>query len=123
VRSDARVRLALREAGAGDTSKDRSMRCMEPFKLEPKYSTNEIPGKCIKCLGEQELNNCLMQLLREQDVDEDVEQKYEALVAFLQSPESRQLRIESEKYLAEGKRVSIIIKSKNGKPEYELKIE
>ena len=96
---------------------------MEPFKLEPKYSTNEIPGKCIKCLGEQELNNCLMQLLREQDVDEDVEQKYEALVAFLQSPESRQLRIESEKYLAEGKRVSIIIKSKNGKPEYELKIE
>ena len=96
---------------------------MEQFKLEPKYSTNEVPGKCLKCLGEQELNNCLMQMLREEEVDEEVQSKYEALVTFLQSPESQQLRIESEKYLAEGKRVTIIIGSKNGKPEYGLKIE
>jgi hypothetical protein len=96
---------------------------MKSFELEPKYSTNEIPGKCIKCLGEQELNKCLMQLLGEEGTNEDVQQKYEALVAFLQSPESRQLRVESEKYLSEGKRVSIVIKSKDGKPEYELKIE
>jgi hypothetical protein len=96
---------------------------MKPFELEPKYSTNEIPGKCIKCLGEQELNNCLMQMLREEGIDEEVRQKYEALVTFLQSPESRQLRVESEKYLAEGKKVSIIIDSKNGIPEYRLKID
>jgi hypothetical protein len=96
---------------------------MKSFELEPRYSTNEVPGKCIKCLGEQELNKCLMQMLREEDVDEDVQQKYEALVAFLQSPESIQLRIESERYLSEGKKVSIIIKSKKGKPEYKLKIE
>jgi hypothetical protein len=123
VRSDAKLRRALRATGAGDISQGGSVRYMEPFKLEPRYSTNEIPGKCIKCLGEQELNNCLMQMLRGEDVDEDVQQKYEALVAFLQSPESRQLRVESERYLSEGKRVSIVIKSKNGKPEYELKID
>ena len=96
---------------------------MKSFELEPKYSTNEIPGKCIKCLGEQELNNCLMQLLREEGANEEVQHKYEALVTFLQSPESKELRDESERYLAEGKKVSVIIRSKNGKPYYELKID
>ena len=96
---------------------------MDKYELEPMYSTNEIPGKCIKCLGEQELNNCLMQMLREEDIDEEVQHKYEALVEFLQSPESLRLRVESEKYLAEGKKVKIIIGSSNGEPEYTLKIE
>ena len=96
---------------------------MEPFELEPRYSTNDVPGKCIKCLGEQELNNCLRQLLREEEVNEEVQHKYEALVTFLQSPESKQLRVESERYLAEGKEVSVIISYKNGKPGYKLKIE
>ena len=96
---------------------------MDKYELEPMYSTNEIPGRCIKCLGEQELNYCLMQMLREGDIDEEVQRKYEALVTFLQSPESLRLRVESEKYLAEGKRVKIIIGSKNGKPEYSLKID
>ena len=96
---------------------------MDPFELEPTYSTNEVPGKCIKCLGEQELNNCIRQLLREEGDIEEVQRKYEALVTFLQSPESTQLRVESERYLAEGKSVSVIIRSKNDKPEYELKID
>ncbi len=97
---------------------------MKSFELEPKYSTNEIPGKCIKCLGEQELNTCLMQLLGdEEETNQDAIEKYEALVTFLQSPESIKLRVESEKYLSEGKKVSIVIQSKNGKPEYTLKVE
>lgn len=95
---------------------------MQSFELEPTYSTDEFPGKCIKCLGEQELNSCLMQMLREESINEEVRQKYEALVDFLQSPESRQLRAKSEKYLAEGKKVSVIIITKNGKPDYKLKI-
>jgi hypothetical protein len=96
---------------------------MESFELEPRYSTNQIPGKCIKCLGEQELNSCLMQLLREESTNEDIQHKYEALVTFLQSPESKQLREESERYLADGKKVSVVISTKKGKPVYELKIE
>jgi hypothetical protein len=96
---------------------------VEPYELEPRYSTNEIPGKCIKCLGEHELNDCLMQMLRDVDIDEETQRKYEALVDFLRSPESERLRIESERYLAEGKKVTVTIGTKNGKPAYGLKIE
>lgn len=93
---------------------------MESYNLEPKYSTNEISGKCLKCLSEQELNSCLMQLLREEGINKDVQHKYEALVNFLKSPESQRLRVESEKYLAEGKQVSVRITVTDGRPEYEL---
>jgi hypothetical protein len=96
---------------------------MKTFELEPRYSTNEIPGKCIKCLGEQELNSCLMELLREEGISEDVKSKYEALVTFLQSPESKELRDKSERYLAEGRKVSVLIGSNQGKPEYMLRVE
>jgi hypothetical protein len=93
---------------------------MESFDLEPRYSTNEISGKCLKCLSEQELNSCLRRLLREEGINEEVRLKYEALVAFLQSPESKQLRVESERYLAEGKKVSVRISINEGQPKYEL---
>jgi hypothetical protein len=96
---------------------------VESYELEPKYSSNEIPGRCIKCLAEQEMNNCLMQMLRDEDISKETQVKYEALVKFLQSPESKQLRVESERYLAEGKRVTVTIGSKNGKPVYRLNIE
>jgi len=96
---------------------------METFKLKPKYSTSETPGKCLKCLAEYELNNCIMQLLREECENEDVQQRFEALLSFLQSPESKPLREESERLLAEGKQVSVTININNGKPKYDLKIE
>jgi len=47
----------------------------------------------------------------------------EALLAFLQSPESEELRRESEQYLAEGKQVTVSIRFEDGKPKYELKIK
>jgi hypothetical protein len=93
---------------------------MESYNLEPRYSTSEISGKCLKCLSEHELNNCLMLLLREDSIDEDVRRKYEALFDFLKSPESERLRTESEKYLAEGKDVSVRITISEGQPKYEL---
>jgi hypothetical protein len=93
---------------------------MKSFELEPKYSTNEISGKCLKCLSEQELNSCLMQLLREDVINKDTQHKYEALVTFLKSSESQRLRIESEKYLSEGKKVSIKITLNKGQPKYKL---
>ena len=96
---------------------------MEPIDLEPRYSTNEIPGKCIKCLGEQELNKCLMQLLSDEGANEEIQRKYEALVTFLQSPESQKLRAESERYLSEGKEVTVRIHFVNGKAKYGLKIK
>ena len=96
---------------------------MESFELEPKYSTREIPGRCLKCLAEKELNNCLMLLLREEGEEEEVQQRFEALVSFLQSPESKRLRDESEKYLAEGKKVKVRIDFESGKPKYWLIID
>ena len=98
---------------------------MEPVDLEPNYSTSQIPGKCIKCLAEQELNNCLLELLRKGDDNnnKELEQKFEMLTAFLRSPESKKLRDEAEKYLAEGKKVTVRINHLSGKLEYELKVE
>jgi hypothetical protein len=95
---------------------------MEPIKLDPRYSTKEIPGKCIKCLAEQELNNCLLELLRGSEGQGELEQRFEALVSFLQSPEAKELLDESERYLAEGKKVTVDIHFEAGKPVYELKV-
>ena len=97
---------------------------MEPIKLTPKYSTKEIPGKCIKCLAEQEMNNCLLELLLQGEAgNQELERRFEALVSFLKSPESKWLRDESEKYLAEGKQVTVDIHFEAGKPVYKLKVE
>ena len=96
---------------------------MDSFGFEPRYSTSQIPGKCIKCLAEQELNNCLLELLSGEEADQKLQQRFEILVAFLKSPESRKLRDESEKYLAEGKKVTVKINFETGKPKYELKID
>ena len=96
---------------------------MDSINLEPKYSTNEIPGKCIKCLAEKELNDCLRELLRDEGDDEKLKAKYEMVVTFLQSEESKKLRYESEKYLAEGKKVTLKIFGEDGKQKYELEVE
>ncbi len=98
---------------------------MESFELEPRYSTSQIPGKCLKCLGEHELNNCLMELLRNEQDDEEMTKRFDMLVTFLQSDESKQLRDESETLLSEGKHVVLKITSdeKTGNINYELKTD
>jgi hypothetical protein len=95
---------------------------METIDLNPRYSSSNVPGKCIKCLAEQELDKCLLELLRAEGDDKVLAQRIEMLVSFLKSPESRQLRDESERYLAEGKQVTVRVSFEDGKPKYELKI-
>ncbi len=95
---------------------------MESINLDPRYSTKEIPGKCIKCLAEQELNNCLLELLRGEEENKELEQRFEALVSFLKSPESISLRDEAERYLAKGKKVTVKINFEMGQLKYELKV-
>jgi len=94
---------------------------VKPIDLNPRYSTKEVPGKCIKCLAEQELNSCLRELLREETDSQELLQKYEMIMDFLESPESQKLRAESEKLLADGKEVTLRIHFENDKPRYELK--
>jgi molybdenum cofactor biosynthesis enzyme MoaA len=96
---------------------------VESFDLEPSYTTGDIPGKCIKCLAEQELYNCLRELLREEGENKEMQQRFEMLLAFLKSPESKKLRDESEKHLAEGRKVTLRLSLADGKPKYKLNID
>ena len=96
---------------------------MEPINLDPRYSTRDIPGKCVKCLAEQELDNCLFELLRRGGEDKELQQRFVALVSFLKSPESQKLRDESERYLAEGKQVTVKVYFEEGNLKYELKVD
>ena len=93
----------------------------DDIELQPRYSTREISGKCIKCLAEQEYSSCLRELLKGEGGTEDLEEKYEALVTFLKSPELKRLRDESEKYLAEGKDVKVLLHFKDGETSYEIR--
>ncbi|MFC1918517.1 hypothetical protein ACFLWW_00880 [Chloroflexota bacterium] len=96
---------------------------MEPIDLNPMYSTKDIPGKCIKCLAEQELDSCLRELLREETDDKELQRRFEMLVSFLKSSESQKLRDESERLLAEGRPVKLKIRLESGKVTYELKAD
>jgi hypothetical protein len=62
---------------------------MEPIDLEPRYSTAQIPGKCLKCLAEQQLDSCLRQLLIEQGDSKRLQERYTSILSFLKSPESK----------------------------------
>lgn len=95
---------------------------MRPIELEPRHSTTEIPGKCIKCLAEKELDSCLRQLLSERGENGEVAERFQALASFLRSPESAKLRQESERHLAEGKKVRLIVHRGRGGPRYEIKV-
>jgi hypothetical protein len=91
--------------------------------LKPRYSTSNVPGRCVKCLAEEKLNTCLLELLRGDGDEQELARRFEALVIFLQSPESKKLRDESERYLAEGKPVSVRIDFVDGKPRYSLELQ
>jgi hypothetical protein len=96
---------------------------METIDLDPRYSTSDVPGRCVKCLAEQKLNNCLFELLRGEGDEKELVQRFETLVSFLKSPESQKLRAESERYLSEGKEVTLSIHFVDGQPRYDLKVK
>ena len=95
---------------------------MKPIDFNPGYSSSNVPGKCIKCLAEQELDKCLLELMKAGSDDKALAQRFEMLVSFLKSPESQKLRDESERHIAEGKQVTVRISFEDGNPKYELKI-
>jgi len=96
---------------------------MGDIELEPRYTNKEVAGRCIKCLAEQESRNCLWELLKGEGQNRELEKTYEAMITLLTSPELEKLRDESEKYLAEGRNVKIVIHLGEDKPRYEIKID
>jgi len=95
---------------------------MEPINLDPRYSSAQLPGKCLKCLAEQQLSGCLRLLLADQGDDKELQERYSALLSFLKSPRSRKLHDETEKYLAEGRDVNVKIFPQGGKMKYEIQV-
>ena len=135
IRSGQMLRLPALPAAAGrsvvivrrvppETPADGARRIgnVEPINLDPRYSTSSVPGRCVKCLAEEELNKCLLELLRGEGDDKELAQRFEMIVSFLKSPESQKLRDESERCLADGKQVTVSISFEDGKPKYELKV-
>lgn len=96
---------------------------MSDIELEIGYTTKEVPGKCIKCLAEEEARNCLWELLKCGEGNKELEQTYEALITLLKSPALQNLRDESEKYLSEGKNVKIVIHLEDGEFKYKIKFD
>jgi hypothetical protein len=96
---------------------------MESIELKPCYSTSDVAGRCIKCLAEEKLFNSMRALFEDEKESSKLQEKYEILYAFLESPELQKLCDETEKNLAEGKEVSVKIYLENSKPKYVLKIK
>ncbi|MDD5094370.1 MAG: hypothetical protein PHV74_08340 [Dehalococcoidia bacterium] len=95
---------------------------LEPIELEPGYTTFEMPGRCAKCLVEEEYGICMRQMLKGDD-ERPLKERFEVVRAFLTSPDLAQVRDESEKYLSDGKRVKILVHLEEGQPKYEIKVE
>jgi len=93
------------------------------IELTPRYSTKEISGKCLKCLADQQYTDCLKALLGGESENKEMMQTYGALVSFLQSPDLKRLRDESERLLAEGRDVKIVLHLDGEKPRYEIKTD
>jgi hypothetical protein len=98
------------------------VRGLGDIELEPRYTSREIPGRCVRCLAEQEYADCLRQLLRSDDEREELQSRYQDLVSFLTSPELHELRQDSERYLAEGYDVKVVLHLGEGKPRYEIRL-
>jgi len=108
---------ALQTAPAG------GIKDLDRIELVPRHSTREIPGKCLGCAAKHELNIYLGELLNRYergDRSEEVEKEFEALVSFLESPGLERLVDESEKYLADGREVKLVIYPDGSQPKYEL---
>ena len=95
---------------------------MKDIELKPSYTTVNIPGKCLKCLAEQEYGDCLRKLMKGEEGESELKKRFEAMTSLLKSPDLIKLRDQCEKYLADGKKVSLAIHADDDKPKYEIKI-
>jgi hypothetical protein len=96
---------------------------MESIELTPRYSTNEVPGRCIKCLAEEKLFSCMREIFEDEKDTIKLQQKYQILYSFLKSPDLQKLCDETERYMSEGKEINVRVYLEAGKPKYELKIK
>ena len=75
---------------------------------------------CIETIARREHASTLSRLLRPGKTDKGLEEKLETLKIFLETADFKQLRAESEKILAEGKKVAFTVYLDNG-VKYEMR--
>ena len=93
------------------------------IEFRPRYSSKSIRGRCVRRLVLHEINKCLRELLDTGSEDPELGEKYEALVSFLTSPGFEQLHDASERYLSDGKDVSVVFHTNGHGPSYTLKVQ
>jgi len=81
-----------------------------------------MTGRCVKCLAEEELTKCIVELLGDVE-DDSLQKRYNTLVAFLESPETQRLINETEQLLSEGKKVKLKLLYENNTLRFETIFE
>ena len=87
---------------------------MESIELFPSLS------HCIETTARDEFWNSANQYTEGGQKDKKLGEKIELLKAFLESADFKRLRSDSERHLAQGKKVRFVIRWKQGKPSYEM---
>jgi ribosome biogenesis protein Nip4 len=90
---------------------------MVPIELKPNLSS------CIETLSKKEYERTLNLLLKKGPIDEELGERLEVLRLFLESTDFCDLRSQYEGYLTEGKKVTFLIYSEEGKASYKLIVE
>jgi hypothetical protein len=78
---------------------------------------------CIEGTARREYLKSADEYMQRGKKDRKLEEKIELLRMFLETADFRKLRAESERHLIESKKVTFILTSAKGKPQYEMKIE
>jgi hypothetical protein len=87
------------------------------IELKPSLSS------CIETLSKKEYERTLHLLLRKGPVNEELGERLEVLRLFLESTDFSRLRSQYEGYLTEGKKVTFLISSEEGKVTYQLIVQ
>jgi hypothetical protein len=78
---------------------------------------------CIETTAKQEFSKATSDYMQRGEEDKELEEKIELLRMFLESTDFRELRRESEQYMAEGVTVRFILYMDDAKPRYEMKVD
>lgn len=79
--------------------------------------------RCIETTARQEFTTSAHEYMAKRESDGELLKKLELLRKFLASADFPRLRRESEKHLAEGKKVRFVLRLENGSPGYEMRVD
>jgi hypothetical protein len=90
---------------------------MVQIELEP------MLDRCIETTARQEFTGSAHEYMAKRESDSELLEKLELLRRFLAAADFPRLRRQSEKHLAEGKKVRFLLRLEDGRPEYEMRVD